>query len=80
MDEHVDVVPVREVGSNRLKCRFISCTKILHGLIGEHHSPPESVVGLIAFQHADIARRISLFEQERRVETGGSTADDDDFQ
>ena len=80
MDEHIDVVPVREVGRNRLKCRFIGCAEVLHGLIGEHHSPPESVIGLIAFEHADIVRWISLLEQERRVETGGPAADDDNFQ
>jgi hypothetical protein len=54
--------------------------KVFERLIGEDHAPAEGVIGAIALEHDYLVRRGGLFEEQGRVETGWTTADDDDFQ
>ena len=78
--EDVDVVPVREAGRDRAECRLIGGAEILESLIREDHSPSKRIVGAIALEDDYLVRRGGLLEKQGRVETGWTTADDDDFQ
>lgn len=80
VDEHVDIVPVREARSDGAKRGLVGRAEVFERLVGEDHPPSERVVGAIALEHDYLVRRRGLLEKQGRVETGWTTADDDDFQ
>jgi hypothetical protein len=78
--EYVDVVPVREARCDGAKRRLVGQTEIFERLIGEDYSPAEGVIGAIALEDDNLVRRRGLLEKEAGVQTGWTTADNDDFQ
>src|SRR5207247_2662119 len=75
---HVDVVPVIERLVDFAPGLGIGNFEIAHGLVGEHHTPAEGVIGTIALHHGYVVRRVALFHKEREIQAGGATADADD--
>lgn len=79
MDEDIYVIPVSEIAGDRAKCWLVGDAKVLKCLIREHDTPPECVVRLVALEDRDVMRRIRLLEEQRRVESCRSAADDVDL-
>jgi len=71
----LDVVPVIERHLDRIGRNRIPFPHVVHGRIGEHHPPAESVIGLVAFHNRDLMRRIQLLHQDRKIQPCGASAD-----
>jgi hypothetical protein len=78
--EYVDVIPVREARCNGAERRLVGHAEVFERLIGKDYSPTEGIVGAIPLEDHNLVRRRGLLEKQASVETGWTTADDDDFQ
>src|ERR1700722_6097402 len=74
----IDIIPVMEIGKDAAMRGRIGGAEILHGLIGKHHPPAESVVRSIAFVYLDARRGQGLAQQDGGIESCGTAAQTDD--
>jgi hypothetical protein len=75
---HGNIVPIGEFLGDPAVARRIVFLEIVERCIREHDAETEGVVGAVAFVNRDVGLRPLLFEQDRRIKTGRSTADDRD--
>jgi hypothetical protein len=73
---HRDIVPIGELLGDAAIARGIVFLEIVEGGVGKHHTETESVVGAVALVDRDLGLRPLLFQQDRGIETGRSSADD----
>ena len=78
-DVDLDVVPVREAVEDLRRAFGVGGLQVAERLVGEDDAPAEGVVGLVAFDHDDLVRRILPFHEQREIEAGGAPADADDL-
>ncbi len=69
-----DIVPMMKVAENSAVRDRIGGPKVLHGLIGEYHAPPERVVGPIALVYLDSRQGQGFAQQDRCVQSRGAAA------
>ena len=79
LEQQFDVVPVIERFLDLRRRHGVPLAHVVHGRVGKHHSPPEGVIGLVAFDDRDVVRGIELLHQQRKVQTCGAAADTDNF-
>src|SRR5262249_4901441 len=65
-----DIVPMMEAGEDGGVCFRVRGAEVLHGLIGEHHSPAESVVRSVPLVYFDSDRRQRFAKQNGSVQSG----------
>ena len=70
-----DVVPIGEVGADRLGAGRIVGGDVVEGLVGKHHAPAERVVGPVAFEHGDVVRAVAQLHADREIEPGRAAAE-----
>ena len=75
---HVDVVPVVEVGHDRVVRLAVDVAKALHRLVREHDAPAEGVVGPVALIDLDPGARQRPLEEDCRVKPGRAAAETHD--
>ncbi|MNM71291.1 hypothetical protein D3C81_829520 [compost metagenome] len=73
-DMDVDVVPVVEGGIDLGSAVRVGLLEVVHGGVGEHHAPAESVVRPVALDHDDLVGRVLQFHQQAEVQPGRSAA------
>ena len=71
----VDVRPVREGLADRGVALGVGVLERAQGLVGEHHAPPEGVVGPVALGDPHRGAGEALLGQEGRVEPPGAASD-----
>ena len=76
---HGDVIPIGELLGDAAIARSIVFFEIVQRGVGKHHAEAEGVVGAVALIDRDLGLRPLLFEQDRGIETGRSSADDRDL-
>ena len=76
---HGDIVPIGEFLGDAAIARRIVFFEIVERGVGKHHAEAEGVVGAVALIDRDLGLRPLLFEQDRGIETGRSSADDRDL-
>src|ERR1700686_1994032 len=45
-----------------------------HGFVGKHHAPAESTVSAMTLDYSDVPEGISLFGEDREIESSGRAA------
>ncbi len=78
LEAQLDVVPVAERLLDFVTGGRVPPPHVLHGRVGEHHSPPEGVVRLVALHHGDVVGGIELLHQQGEVEPGRPSANTHD--
>lgn len=53
VNEHIDVIPVREVLRYRFESRLVGGAKVFQRLVGEHNAPPKCVIGPVSLENGD---------------------------
>ena len=76
---HGDIVPIGEFLGDPAIARRIVFLEIIERCIREHHAETERIVGAVALIDRDLGLWPLLLEQDRRIETGRSAADDRDL-
>ena len=69
-----DVVPVGEMGADRLGARRIVAREIGQRLVRQDDAPAERVVRPVALEHDDLVRGIAQFHRDREIEPGRAAA------
>jgi hypothetical protein len=74
VDLHVDVGPAREVAGHLLVDHGVCGLHGAEGLVGEHDTEAEGVVGRVALPHGDLVALVELFHQGGEVEAARAAA------
>ena len=78
LEAQLDVVPVAERLLDLLAGGRVPPPHVLHGGVGEDHTPAERVVRLVALHHRDVVRRIFLLHEQGEVQPRRPAANADD--
>ncbi len=78
-DMNLDVVPVVEGIEDVSAGHRVGRTQVAQRLVGKDHAPAEGVVGPVAFDDADVVRRVLQLHQQGEVQAGRATTDADDL-
>ena len=79
LEQQLDVVPVVERLLHLRSGDGVPVAHIVHGGIGEHHTPAKGVIGLVALHHRHIMSRVHLLHQQCEVKASGATTYADNF-
>jgi hypothetical protein len=68
LEVDVDVVPVSELGEDRVGTHRVVGAEVVERLVGEDHAPAEGVVGSVALDHDHLVRRVAQLHRDGEVE------------
>ena len=79
LDDDVDIIPMRQAGTNGAGAGWIIAAEIFHRLIGEDDAPAKGVARLVALIDIDDAIGIAQLHRDGEIETGGAAANAGNF-
>ena len=71
--DHGDVVPVREVATNRSRALRVVALHVAERVVGQHDTPAERGVGGVALEQRHLVTGIAQLHRDREVQAGRTT-------